>query len=280
MARYERDGFLPLPNYLSSEQIDALKQRMAQIIAVAEPPSLSVFTTDEEKQANDSDDYFLDSGDKLRCFFEEKAFDKSGRLRVDKASGINKVGHALHELEPVFSKASYSPKLHHIATALGMQQPVILQSQYIFKQASIGGYVRPHVDATFLYTEPQSCLGVWMALEDADMENGCLYALPGSHKTHPLYQRFVRKGKGTTFVNLESEPPNYKKSAMIPLEVKQGDAVLLHGLLVHSSHENTSNRSRNAYVLHLIDGASHYPNDNWLRGNTAYRKGMWELGAS
>lgn len=49
------------------------------------------------------------------------------------------------------------------------------------QQPGIGGVVGPHQDGTFLYTQPQSVTGFWWALEDCTTENGCLWAVPGSH---------------------------------------------------------------------------------------------------
>jgi phytanoyl-CoA hydroxylase len=51
---------------------------------------------------------------------------------------------------------------------------------------------------------------------------------------------------------------------MVPLEVKKGTLVVLHGLLPHRSGPNTSSKSRHAYSVHLIDGTARYPEDNWL----------------
>ncbi|MFN2459724.1 MAG: hypothetical protein ABR591_03390 [Candidatus Velthaea sp.] len=47
------------------------------------------------------DEYFWQSGNTVRCFFEEDAFDEPGRLRVPKDRAINKIGHAMHDLDPV-----------------------------------------------------------------------------------------------------------------------------------------------------------------------------------
>ena len=74
---------------------------------------------------------------------------------------------------------------------------------YIFKQPSIGGEVTCHQDSTFLYTDPMSCVGFWFALEDATLENGCLWAEPGGHRG-PLRKLFRRApGGGTEFETLE-----------------------------------------------------------------------------
>jgi hypothetical protein len=53
----------------------------------------------------------------------------------------------------------------------------MVQSMYIFKQPRIGGPVDAHQDSTFLYTTPQSVTGFWWAVEDATLNNGCLYVL-------------------------------------------------------------------------------------------------------
>lgn len=53
------------------------------------------------------------------------------------------------------------------------------QSMLIFKQPFVGGEVVPHQDSSFLATSPLSCVGIWLALEDATRDNGCLWALPG-----------------------------------------------------------------------------------------------------
>lgn len=57
----------------------------------------------------------------------------------------------------------------------------MVQSMYIFKSKRIGGAVLPHQDSTYIRTNPLSCKGIWVGLDDADKENGCLWGVPGSH---------------------------------------------------------------------------------------------------
>eukprot|EP00455_Lapot_gusevi_P026504 TRINITY_DN2795_c0_g1_i1.p1 TRINITY_DN2795_c0_g1~~TRINITY_DN2795_c0_g1_i1.p1 ORF type:complete len:126 (+),score=40.33 TRINITY_DN2795_c0_g1_i1:109-486(+) len=109
-----------------------------------------------------------------------------------------------------------------------------------------------------------SCVGLWLALHDATVENGCLWATPGSHRT-PLHRRFVRNpdGNGTIFV--PADAPALSTEGGVPVPVKAGSLVLIHGQLVHWSMENTSNVPRNAFSVHCIEGTAHYPADNWLQ---------------
>jgi phytanoyl-CoA hydroxylase len=263
--QYANDGFLVLENFVDREACDLLRGRAAELVKDFDPRGLvSIFSTKE--QTRTSDDYFLESGDKIRFFFEENAFLVDGALRQSKEQSINKIGHALHDLDPVFNQFSRTPAIKQIVSDLGIDAPLLLQSMYIFKQPRIGGEVTCHQDAAFLYTEPLRLVGLWFALEDASIENGCLWAIPGGHKLG-LKSRFRRAdGGGAGFDVLDQTP--WPVEGLQPLEVKQGTAIVLDPLLPHLSRENRSPRSRQAYTLHLIDAAANYPADNWLQRPT------------
>ena len=259
---YERDGFLILENFVSGDACDRLRARAAELVRDFDPSGVvSIFSTHE--QTRTSDDYFLESGDKIRFFFEENAFDPDGTLKQTKEQSINKIGHALHDLDPVFDQFSRTPEIRKIVSDLGIESPLLLQSMYIFKQPRIGGEVTCHQDATFLYTEPLKMVGLWFALEDATIENGCLGAIPGGHKLG-LKSRFMRaEDVGTRFEAFDRSP--WPEEKLAPLEVRKGTMIALHPLLPHLSRENRSAKSRHAYTLHVIDTSVKYPEENWLQ---------------
>jgi phytanoyl-CoA hydroxylase len=232
---YARDGFLILEGMVAPSDCDALKARAEQLVADFDPQSVaSVFST--RGQLHGRDRYFRESGDKIRFFFEEEAFDDAGRLRQDKRLSINKIGHAQHDLDPVFARFSRLPQLAALAGDLGLAQPLLLQSMYIFKQPRIGGEVGWHQDSTFLYTEPLSVVGLWFALEDATRENGCLWALPGGHEG-PLRERWRRRpdSQGGDALVMERLDDTPWPDEALPLEVPKGTLVVLHGKLPHGS---------------------------------------------
>ena len=265
---YRRDGFLVVPDFASADALARLRERAIDIVEQWEPSEQrSVFTTNE--QARVSDGEFLASGSTIWCFFEEDAFGPDGELTQPKELSINKIGHAQHDLDDEFERFSYDPRLAEIADNIGLVDAHALQSMYIFKQPHIGGEVGCHQDATFLYTDPISVTGFWFAIEDATLDNGCLWAAPGGHRG-PLRQLFERNpsSEGTSMETLDATPlpePPPHGSELVPLEVPAGTLVVLDGRLPHWSDVNRSATSRHAYTLHCISGDADYPDWNWLQ---------------
>jgi phytanoyl-CoA hydroxylase len=262
IEQYRDAGFLVLEDFASEEECDQLRRRAEELVHEFDPAEVvSIFSTREQNRL--TDDYFMTSGDKIRFFFEENAFNDDGTLKYEKERSINKIGHALHDLDPVFERFSRSRQVQELAEALGLDQPLLVQSMYIFKQPNIGGEVTCHQDSTFLYTEPTEILGLWFALEDATIDNGCLWAIPGGHK-RGLKSRWKRAQNGGMEFEIYDEEP-WPEDELVPLEVSKGSLILLDGLLPHCSFENRSPRSRHAYTLHLIHSEAKYPADNWLQ---------------
>lgn len=261
LSSYEQDGFLVLPRFVSLDACERLRNRAEEMVREFDPAGVvSIFSTHEQNRL--TDDYFLESGSKVRFFFEEDAFTATGELFQVKERSINKIGHALHDLDPVFSDFSRTPELAQLIADLGIAEPLLLQSMYIFKQPHIGGEVICHQDSTFLYTEPEPVVGLWFALEHATLENGCLWALPGGHKLG-LKSRWIRTPDGMQFET--SDETSWPEDRLIPMEVKAGTLIVLDGLLPHRSLPNRSKKSRQAYTLHVISAKANYPQTNWLQ---------------
>lgn len=261
-ANYERDGFLVIENFVDTQACDRLHARADELVHGFDPRGLhSIFSTREQDRL--TDEYFLGSASEIRFFFEEDAFTDDGSLKRSKERSINKIGHALHELDPVFSEFSRTTAIQELVRDLGISDPLLLQSMYIFKQPEIGGEVTCHQDSTFLYTDPQNIVGLWFAIEDATLENGCLWAIPGGHRLG-LKSRWVRDGNGGMKFDTFDDTA-WPEDQLVPLEVAKGSLIVLNGLLPHKSLANRSPKSRHAYTLHVISKTAQYPSENWLQ---------------
>lgn len=265
LAAYRRDGFLVLPGFVEDARCLQLRERAMELARhhVPPPEQATIFTADG-RALHASDEYFLGSGEAIRCFFEQDAFDASGRLRTDAHLCLNKLGHAMHDLDPVFDSFSRTGELAAIAGDIGMQAPLLLQSMYIFKQPRIGGEVICHTDHTYLWTEPQSVVGFWFAIDDATTGNGCMWALPGGHRIPVKSRSRLNTSRTATEMEVFDREP-YPSEGLVALEAKRGTLVLLDGALPHRSGPNLSDKPRHAYTIHAIDGVADYLPDNWLR---------------
>jgi phytanoyl-CoA hydroxylase len=273
VAGWHAQGFIVLPAFASAEEVASLRSAGDALLSTFEPAlHPSVFST--TRQTETSDEHFLASADKVSFFLEEGVAAPDGTLTRAKELCVNKIGHALHELHPVFSAWTCSLRNGELLRALGLQKPAAMQSMLICKQPELGGVVVPHKDSCFLHTSPaDTCLGLWLALEDATKENGCLWVVPGSHK-EPVTDRFVltddRKtkwagGQPPSFPGLGDSEEEARANGYIPLEAKAGTLVMLHGFALHASRANTSSMSRHAYSVHYVDSDAVWEPTNWLQ---------------
>ena len=266
---WERDGFVVLPGFVPPDRVESLRHRIDDLVAGYASQGLpdgaaTVFSTTEQTHAQDN--WFLTSADVIRPFFENGAFDADGNLVAPMDRALNKMGHALHDLDPAFDQFSRTTDLASLVAELGVSDPLLLQSMVIFKPPRIGGEVVCHCDHSFLWTDPQTVVGLWFALDDATVANGCMWAIPGGH-VGGARTRFRLDGTGGTTTDV-LDPTPYDHGDLVPMEAEAGTLVAFHGCLPHWSGANTSDRPRLAYTLHVIDGTAHYRADNWLQRGT------------
>lgn len=261
ISAFEKSGVIALSGFVPTQKCAELQRRAQQLVEDFDPATVrSVFSTTRNEQLDD--DYFTDSASGIHFFLENEAFTESGELRQEKQHSLNKMGHAMHDLDPVFDAFSRTPELANVAHSIGFVNPLILQSMYIFKPPGIGGEVVCHQDSTYLYTEPESCVGFWFALEDATLENGCMQFIPGGHRG-PLRKRNYRRDDGQLVTETVDDSP--WPGEPVPVEAEAGTLVVFDGRAPHMSEANRSNKSRHAYTLHMIDADSDYPANNWLQ---------------
>ncbi|MDX1460877.1 MAG: phytanoyl-CoA dioxygenase family protein [Xanthomonadales bacterium] len=270
--QFQRDGFLVIERAFSTDQIAPVREAALRIVDNFDIDAhRTVFKTTDRDAGRD--EYFYESAEAVHCFLEEGALDEDGQLNRPKELAINKIGHAMHDLVPEFSAFCRQGLFGAALRDLGYQNPVLWQTMYIFKQPGIGGEVRWHQDASYLVAGPPGVTGMWIAMEDASRENGCLWMQPGQHRT-PLREIYeVDWNTRTGTLRTLDETP-WLTGKPLALEVEAGSVVFFHDHMPHYSSQNTSPRSRHALTLHVADASARWPTFNWIQRPNL---GLYEL---
>jgi len=260
---FTENGFLVMEKLFSVEQIHAVRNAALGIVADFDiDQHRTVFKTTDRDSGRD--DYFFDSAEAVHCFLEEGALDENGQLNRPKELAINKIGHAMHDLVPAFNEFCRLEVIGAILRDLGYRSPSLWQTMYIFKQPGIGGEVRWHQDASYLIAGPPGVTGIWIAIEDATRDNGCLWMQPGQHRTplREIYEVDWQTRKGT-LSTLDDTP--WVTGQPQALEVAAGSVVFFSDHMPHYSSQNTSEHSRHAFTLHVSEKDADWPKQNWIQ---------------
>lgn len=261
---YEKNGFAVIESAIAASDLDSIKGAAQRIVESFDASKhRSVFST--KHQDKDRDKYFIDSGEAVHCFLEEGALAASGELNRPKNRAINKIGHAMHDRVPEFTRFCRLPIFADTLHDLGFQSPELWQTMYIFKQPKIGGEVRWHQDGSYLISETPGVIGCWIAIENATKENGCLWVQPGGHRS-PLREIYEVTDSEPTgkLRDLDSTPwPN--ESQALAVEVPAGSIVLFSDHMPHYSSQNFSDDSRQAFTMHVAEHGSRWSEKNWLQ---------------
>ncbi|WP_406052577.1 phytanoyl-CoA dioxygenase family protein [Kribbella sp. NBC_00889] len=122
------------------------------------------------------------------------------------------------------------------------------QSMFYFKPPGARGQAM-HQDNTFLRADPETCLAVWIAIDDVDADNGGLAVVPGSHKTELVCPEPADLAE--SFTNAEVPIPEGLRK--VQTKMKAGDVLFFHGSVVHGSRPNSSaDRFRRALIFHYV----------------------------
>jgi ectoine hydroxylase-related dioxygenase (phytanoyl-CoA dioxygenase family) len=239
---FNEQGYLSGIKLLDEKQIEVLKKELEE---VADPmhPLHHLF---HEFHSNESTDP------------NTVLFHSLGHWRISKA---------FHDViwNPAFLMAA-----HQLLGGKGVR---FWHDQLFCKPAHHGGVVAWHQDYSYwTRTVKMQHLTCWCGLDDATIENGCIYYVPGSHKWG-LLQKPALAGQMEGLLQFLTEE---QKAAFkpVPVELKAGYATFHHPLMVHGSYENKSKRSRRAFVLNVFaDGTVSNTDEELLKGVPIITKG-------
>ena len=236
---YINDGYLMLPDVITSEECEALKAEMLKIFR-GDYPCEAIPPMPETASE-------MEVLDRIMCVGEP------------------------HVFSPLVRRYIEHPKICEVLRVIvGAHIPFwdggvkCMQSMMLSKVPGHTG--NPwHQDEHPIPTRDRSLLGVWITLDDATLENGCLWVLPNSHRAGVIYDRFPHD-KRHEFDSCH-EAAGFDDTDEIPIEMSAGSVLFFNGYLLHRSKKNRSDKFRRILVSHYCSTAS------WLgwKGERNYR---------
>ena len=166
--------------------------------------------------------------------------------------------HHPHKLSPLMAEVQRHPTVVAALTRVIGPDVKAMQSMLFVKAEGRPGQAW-HQDEFFIPTRDRSLTAAWIALDDATVDNGCLWVLPGSHRPGVIYPNREHDDPRWD-CTVESYGFPYRHEDAVPVEVPAGSAVLFNGYLLHRSLPNTGRRGfRRALVNHYMSASSPLP---------------------
>ena len=240
---WQENGYYVLENALSGEEIEALREETTRICA----GEIGAAGGAAPRLEGESDDEVLR---RYLCI------------------------HFPHKISPLMRDALAHPAAVDVLTSVIGPNVKAMQSMLFIKAAGKPGQAW-HQDEDYIPTRDRSLCGVWIALDDATIENGCLWIIPGSHKPGILWEQEWH-GDRRFDCALESQNFPYCDDEAIPVEVQGGAMVFFNGYTLHRSLPNRAQSGyRRALVNHYMSAESFLP---WYYGqNVEANEGVAKL---
>jgi phytanoyl-CoA hydroxylase len=220
VERYRRDGFLLMPGFLDAGEL-------AEWRTVVERGAAARLAAEDGLSNADSDAYY-------RQVFTQV----SGLIRV----------------EPRLAELLLDLRIGDLAAALtGVERMRLWNDQALFKPPW-GNPTAWHLDAPYWSFDDRRALTVWVALDDATVENGCLWYLPGTH----LSAGFDAVDLGSNLGGIFDRYPQWRELPSVPAVLPAGGAVWHNGLIAHGAGANMTPRGRRAMTCaYMPDGVTY-----------------------
>ena len=160
----------------------------------------------------------------------------------------------IHLISPVFDKVSHNPKILDAVESIIGKNILICGTTLFIKNPDQKCFVSFHQDAKYIGLEPHNWVTAWLAVTDANEENGCMRMWKGSHKENLKYhnQKFDENNLLTRGQTVENVPIN----ETTPVVLKAGQLSLHHPKIVHGSGSNYSNDRRIGFVIQSYIGTN------------------------
>ncbi|HXI01043.1 MAG TPA: phytanoyl-CoA dioxygenase family protein [Sphingobacteriaceae bacterium] len=234
ISKYQSDGFVVIENFLSADEIEtwrtALDEALEKRNGNKMPDRKEVFG-----KGDDADkDYFENVFDQLINLWQDN--EKMRNVMLDER--IGKMAAQLADVDGI--------RIWH--------DPALIKKPWANPTSF-------HLDTPYWSFSDRKALSIWVALDDATYENGCLFFIPGSHKTTKLEIAGIGKNMSSIFTAY----PEFLKTKAVPALMKAGTCSFHNGLTIHGAHANMTPGFRRAMTCaHMPDGNTYNGSQNIL----------------
>ena len=264
LSFWQQNGFLIIDSFYSIDECENLKNRAKLLIKNYSPENEVPNSLNNYDMKNES---FKFSASNIVFFHEDDDCKELKSISKNEVENIKEIGHAIHDLDPVFNNFSRKKSLAILATSLGIEMPLLAKSTYILKHSYNDKYSSYNQDSSMLYTEPESCIGCTVSLDNETTENGCLWTFSQGH-LEPLKKRYVCSNNNfeSSYINNTDFPePN------LILQSYVGTLVIQHGRLPCIFKMKDKKLSQHSYKINIIDGRAIYLKDNIINREPSFK---------
>ena len=233
IEQWQRDGYVLVSGLFSTEEIDNLREHFMQMQAEA-----------------------LDKDSPLRRYYQPKTMEEAGG---DILQHYPRVMHP-HRFDELSMKQMLDGRVGAVLEDLMGAEPIAAQSMFYFKPHGARGQAL-HQDNFYLNVQPSTCVAAWLAVDDADPENGGMNVVPRSHEGGVLCPKMADMEQSFTTEDV-GVPAGLEA---VPAIMKAGDVLFFGGETIHGSTPNISeNRFRRAFICHYVPATTKAMSRNYF----------------
>lgn len=224
-AQYRRDGYVVIRRLLTEQHVAACLDALTRLAEAADVPP---------------------GQNREQAFVAlEVGIDRAQAGTGQRIDLVRKLGN-FTDFDPALMRAAMSAKLHAILDRIMGSGRVLLQEMALMKPPRIGGEKPWHQDAAYFRgSDPALMFGVWIALDAATRENGCMQVIPGSHRAGPVAHI---PHEDINLCTIRPDHLHADRRVAVPLD--PGDALVFHSLMHHYTAANRSMSRRRALQFH------------------------------
>ena len=264
LSFWQQNGFLIIDSFYSVDECENLKNRAKLLIKNYSPENEVPNSLNNYDMKNES---FKFSASNIAFFHEDEDCKQLKSISKNELENIKEIGHAIHDLDPVFNNFSRKKSLAILATSLGIEMPLLAKSTYILKHSYNDKYSSYNQDSSMLYTEPESCIGCTISLDNETIENGCLWTFSQGH-LEPLKKRYLDNNENFEISNFNNTD---FPEANIVLQSYVGTLIIQHGRLPCIFKIKDKKSSQHSYKINIIDGRAEYLKDNVFNREPSFK---------